>query len=83
MPITVQGFISVIGIGIKEMIIFFPCFFIFIQAPQTNWVRVIENLDHEGFYLPSEEAFYFLMSVYKHACKVTYQNCKYDFPGVK
>ncbi|XP_045789212.1 CCR4-NOT transcription complex subunit 1 [Trifolium pratense] len=38
-------------------------------APQTNWVRVIENLDHEGFYLPSEEAFSFLMSVYKHACK--------------
>ncbi|GAU24430.1 hypothetical protein TSUD_391390 [Trifolium subterraneum] len=38
-------------------------------APQTNWVRVIENLDHEGFYLPSEEAFSFLLSVYKHACK--------------
>ncbi|KAK7386118.1 hypothetical protein VNO78_26091 [Psophocarpus tetragonolobus] len=38
-------------------------------APQTNWVRVIENLDHEGFFLPSEEAFSFLMSVYKHACK--------------
>ncbi|KAJ1439436.1 CCR4-NOT transcription complex subunit 1, TTP binding domain, partial [Sesbania bispinosa] len=38
-------------------------------APQTNWIRVIENLDHEGFFLPSEEAFSFLMSVYKHACK--------------
>ncbi|KAK7287009.1 hypothetical protein RJT34_22414 [Clitoria ternatea] len=38
-------------------------------APQTNWVHVIENLDHEGFFLPSEEAFSFLMSVYKHACK--------------
>nr|XP_025640967.1 CCR4-NOT transcription complex subunit 1 isoform X1 [Arachis hypogaea] len=38
-------------------------------APQTNWVRVIENLDHEGFFLPSEEAFCFLMSVYRHACK--------------
>ncbi|TKY68978.1 CCR4-NOT transcription complex subunit 1 [Spatholobus suberectus] len=38
-------------------------------APQTNWVRVIENLDHEGFFLPSEEAFSFLMSVYKHASK--------------
>ncbi|KAL5134617.1 CCR4-NOT transcription complex subunit 1 [Glycine soja] len=38
-------------------------------APHTNWVRVIENLDHEGFFLPSEEAFSFLMSVYKHACK--------------
>ncbi|KAL2319967.1 hypothetical protein Fmac_028936 [Flemingia macrophylla] len=38
-------------------------------APQTNWVRVIENLDHEGFFIPSEEAFSFLMSVYKQACK--------------
>ncbi|KAL3009797.1 hypothetical protein AAZX31_07G103500 [Glycine max] len=38
-------------------------------APHTNWVRVIESLDHEGFFLPSEEAFSFLMSVYKHACK--------------
>ncbi|XP_061369489.1 uncharacterized protein LOC133312337 [Gastrolobium bilobum] len=38
-------------------------------APQTNWIQVIENLDHEGFFLPNEEAFSFLMSVYKHACK--------------
>ncbi|XP_019463581.1 PREDICTED: CCR4-NOT transcription complex subunit 1 isoform X2 [Lupinus angustifolius] len=38
-------------------------------APQTNWIRVIEKLDHEGFLLPSEEAFSFLMSVYNHACK--------------
>ncbi|CAJ1948186.1 unnamed protein product [Sphenostylis stenocarpa] len=38
-------------------------------APHTNWVQVIENLDHEGFFLPSEEAFSFLMSVYKHFCK--------------
>ncbi|KAL5134610.1 CCR4-NOT transcription complex subunit 1 [Glycine soja] len=38
-------------------------------APQTNWIHVIENLDHEGFFLPCEEAFFFLMSVYKHACK--------------
>ncbi|KAE9600761.1 putative CCR4-Not complex component, Not1, CCR4-NOT transcription complex subunit 1, HEAT [Lupinus albus] len=38
-------------------------------APQTNWVQVFENLDHEGFLLPNEEAFSFLMSVYKHACK--------------
>ncbi|KAE9611238.1 putative CCR4-Not complex component, Not1, CCR4-NOT transcription complex subunit 1, HEAT [Lupinus albus] len=38
-------------------------------APQINWIRVIEKLDHEGFLLPSEEAFSFLMSVYNHACK--------------
>ncbi|GMI98283.1 hypothetical protein like AT1G02080 [Hibiscus trionum] len=38
-------------------------------APDTNWVRVIENLDHEGFYIPSEAAFTFFMSVYQHACQ--------------
>ncbi|KAI4354776.1 hypothetical protein L6164_003615 [Bauhinia variegata] len=38
-------------------------------APGTNWVRVIENLDHEGFFLPNEEAFSFLMAVYRHACQ--------------
>ncbi|KAI4356708.1 hypothetical protein L6164_000708 [Bauhinia variegata] len=36
-------------------------------APGTNWVRVVENLDHEGFFLPSEEAFSFLMAVYSQA----------------
>ncbi|KAJ7950880.1 putative CCR4-NOT transcription complex protein [Quillaja saponaria] len=41
-------------------------------APGTNWLRVIENLDHEGFYLPCEEAFSFLMSVYKHACQESF-----------
>ncbi|KAB2002732.1 hypothetical protein ES319_D11G085800v1 [Gossypium barbadense] len=38
-------------------------------APGTNWIRVIENLDHEGFYIPSEAAFTFFMSVYQHACQ--------------
>ncbi|XP_054784760.1 uncharacterized protein LOC129291440 isoform X2 [Prosopis cineraria] len=38
-------------------------------APGINWTSIIENLDHEGFFVPSEEAFSFLMSVYKHACK--------------
>ncbi|KAF7825292.1 CCR4-NOT transcription complex subunit 1 isoform X1 [Senna tora] len=38
-------------------------------APGINWTGVFENLDHEGFFVPSEEAFSFLMSVYKHACK--------------
>ncbi|KAK7277081.1 hypothetical protein RIF29_18231 [Crotalaria pallida] len=38
-------------------------------APQTNWARVIEHLDHEGFFLPSEEAFSFLMFLYRHASK--------------
>ncbi|XP_049386601.1 uncharacterized protein LOC125850809, partial [Solanum stenotomum] len=36
-------------------------------APELNWVTIMENLDHEGFYIPNEAAFNFLMSVYKHA----------------
>ncbi|CAK7347840.1 unnamed protein product [Dovyalis caffra] len=31
-------------------------------APGTNWIQVIKNLDHEGFYVANEEAFSFLMS---------------------
>ncbi|XP_057952190.1 uncharacterized protein LOC131146551 isoform X3 [Malania oleifera] len=38
-------------------------------APRTNWVLVMENLDHEGFYFPNEEAFSFFMSIYSHACQ--------------
>ncbi|KAF5180416.1 Ccr4-not transcription complex subunit [Thalictrum thalictroides] len=38
-------------------------------APDTNWIRVMENMDHEGFYIPNEEAFSFFMSVYARACK--------------
>ncbi|XXG66487.1 hypothetical protein AAC387_Pa06g0046 [Persea americana] len=38
-------------------------------APQTNWTRVVENLDHEGFYFPDEEAFYLFMSIYRNACQ--------------
>ncbi|KAK2650679.1 hypothetical protein Ddye_018168 [Dipteronia dyeriana] len=38
-------------------------------APNTNWIRVIENLDYEGFYFPNEEAFSFFMSLYRYACQ--------------
>ncbi|TYH38529.1 hypothetical protein ES332_D12G116000v1 [Gossypium tomentosum] len=38
-------------------------------APNTNWVQVIEHLDHEGFYIPNETAFTFFMSVYQHSCQ--------------
>ncbi|XP_048431931.1 CCR4-NOT transcription complex subunit 1 isoform X3 [Pyrus x bretschneideri] len=38
-------------------------------APGTNWIQVIENLDHEGFYIPNQEAFSFFMSVYQHVCE--------------
>ncbi|XP_027108902.2 uncharacterized protein [Coffea arabica] len=38
-------------------------------APEINWTAVIENLDHEGFYVPSEAAFSFFMSVYHRACQ--------------
>lgn len=33
-------------------------------------MSVVENLDHEGFYLPDEDALSLLMSVYHHACQV-------------
>ncbi|EEF50313.1 ccr4-not transcription complex, putative [Ricinus communis] len=36
-------------------------------APGTNWIKVVENMDYEGFYIPNEEAFSFFMSVYRHA----------------
>ncbi|KAF3780626.1 CCR4-NOT transcription complex subunit 1 [Nymphaea thermarum] len=38
-------------------------------APETNWKAVMENLDHEGFYLPDEKAFLLLMSIYRNACQ--------------
>ncbi|KAL2892492.1 CCR4-NOT transcription complex subunit 1 [Bienertia sinuspersici] len=38
-------------------------------APETNWVGVMENLDHEGFYIPNENAFTFFMTIYKLACQ--------------
>ncbi|RCV47021.1 hypothetical protein SETIT_9G577600v2 [Setaria italica] len=38
-------------------------------APSTNWVRVMEYLDHDGFNIPDEAAFYLLMSIYARACK--------------
>ncbi|PIA50222.1 hypothetical protein AQUCO_01300751v1 [Aquilegia coerulea] len=38
-------------------------------APDTNWAHVMENMDHEGFYIPNEKAFSFFMSVYASACK--------------
>ncbi|CAL5401263.1 unnamed protein product [Camellia sinensis] len=44
-------------------------------APETNWISVVENLDHEGFYFPNEAAFSFFMSVYKRACQGT--SCLY------
>ncbi|KAK9049274.1 hypothetical protein SSX86_031758, partial [Deinandra increscens subsp. villosa] len=36
-------------------------------APGINWTTVIENFDHEGFYVPDEAAFSLLISCYKHA----------------
>ncbi|KAI3693882.1 hypothetical protein L1987_76837 [Smallanthus sonchifolius] len=36
-------------------------------APGISWTTVIENLDHEGFYVPDEAAFSLLISCYRHA----------------
>ncbi|KAK6936303.1 CCR4-NOT transcription complex subunit 1, HEAT repeat [Dillenia turbinata] len=38
-------------------------------APGINWVHVMETLDHEGFYIPNEDAFTFFMSIYACACQ--------------
>ncbi|KAJ4795845.1 transcription regulator [Rhynchospora pubera] len=38
-------------------------------APSTDWKNVMENLDHEGFIVPDEAAFNFLMSLYSRACQ--------------
>ncbi|VAI11395.1 unnamed protein product [Triticum turgidum subsp. durum] len=38
-------------------------------APSTNWVHVMESLDHEGFSIPDEAAFCLLMNIYGRACK--------------
>ncbi|KAL5812656.1 hypothetical protein ACOSQ3_027606 [Xanthoceras sorbifolium] len=38
-------------------------------APGTNWIHVMECLDHEGFYIPNEGAFSFFMSIYARACQ--------------
>ncbi|XP_028127321.1 uncharacterized protein LOC114323834 isoform X2 [Camellia sinensis] len=41
-----------------------------VQAPEANWISVVESLDHEGFYFPNEAAFSFFMSVYRRGCQV-------------
>ncbi|CAA6673569.1 unnamed protein product [Spirodela intermedia] len=38
-------------------------------APETNWNRVIENMDHELFFIPDEPSFSTFMSIYAHACQ--------------
>ncbi|KAI8563947.1 hypothetical protein RHMOL_Rhmol03G0148400 [Rhododendron molle] len=58
-------------------------------APDTNWIHVMENLDHEGFYLPSGQAFSLFMSIYHRAsqepfplhalCKSVWKNVEGQF----
>lgn len=38
-------------------------------SPKTNWIGVMENLDHEGFYIPNKDAVTLLMTMYKLACQ--------------
>jgi CCR4-NOT transcription complex subunit 1 len=38
-------------------------------APGINWVKVVENMDYEGFCIPDEKAFSLFMSIYKKACQ--------------
>jgi len=62
---------------IRELFITVKCqciIHVSVQAPEINWVRVMESLDHEGFYIPSEDAFKFFMTIYKNACQVHFCN---------
>ncbi|KAK1326455.1 hypothetical protein QJS10_CPA01g02771 [Acorus calamus] len=36
-------------------------------VPELDWIRVMENLDHDGFYIPNEGAFSLLISIYAYA----------------
>ncbi|KMZ57698.1 hypothetical protein ZOSMA_82G00100 [Zostera marina] len=38
-------------------------------APETNWERVVGNLDYESFYVPDENSFSFFMSIYSKLCQ--------------
>ncbi|KAI8563985.1 hypothetical protein RHMOL_Rhmol03G0150100 [Rhododendron molle] len=48
-------------------------------APDTNWIHVMENLDHEGFYLPSGQAFSLFMSIYHRASQSVWTNVEGQF----
>ncbi|GKC88700.1 CCR4-NOT transcription complex subunit 1 [Tanacetum coccineum] len=37
------------------------------NAPRICWPTIIENLDHEGFYIQDETTFSLLISCYRHA----------------
>ena len=67
--VSLVFFICMFCILIYFLLSFPHCAFL-IQAPKVDWIRVMENLDHEGFYIPNEEAFSFFMSVYRRACQV-------------
>lgn len=43
-----------------------------LQAPGTDWMSVMECLDHEGFYIPNEGAFSFFMSIYARVSQVCF-----------
>ncbi|KAH7284495.1 hypothetical protein KP509_34G056500 [Ceratopteris richardii] len=38
-------------------------------APGTDWGLVVDNFDHEGFYLPDQKSFNVLLGIYGMACK--------------
>lgn len=66
-------FLLFLSFFLKKNALHLVWFFFLMQAPSTNWVHVMENLDHEGFNVPDEAAFCLLMSIYAHACKVFVQ----------
>lgn len=73
MPYPLGGIFFLIVLKPKMFLISLVCVYVYVQAAETNWVGVMENLDHEGFYIPNENAFTFFMTIFKHACQV----CEY------
>lgn len=37
--------------------------------PDIDWIRVMKGLDHEGFHVPDEETFDYLLSFFSKACQ--------------
>lgn len=48
------------------------------QAPDLNWLTVMENLDQEGFFLPDQKAFTTFMSIYKRSSQVGCEKVLYE-----
>lgn len=49
-----------------------------VQAPELNWVTVMENMDQEGFFLPDQKAFTTFLSIFKRSSQVGCKDVLYE-----